>query len=311
MTIQPFDPADPGVQAILGAVWNAACGPALAVTPRLVAYNGQPVAVIAQRGCLELAYGQVQGFVLASAVPGASVLGNGWIDALAVVPEQRGRGLGSHLLQWAEAWLLAHGCSHVQLGGSLHPWTAGLPLELNTRPFFMQRGYTGNDYVWDVAHHLTAWRRHEHAAASADVRPLESGQEHELLDFLHLAFPGRWEWECTEFFRIGGRRSDCLVLRTALGIEGFCWVTLEDSLRPIDRFYPDALPRPWGQLGPLGVSSAARGKGYGAALLDAGLEYLQARGVDGCVIDWTGLLEFYGKWGFRPFREYAVLQKEW
>jgi predicted N-acetyltransferase YhbS len=69
------------------------------------------------------------------------------------------------------------------------------------------------------------------------------------------------------------------------------------------------LPKPWGQLGPIGVSKDVRGKGYGGALLDAGLGYLRDQGVRGCVIDWTDLVDFYGKFGFKPYREYAILGK--
>jgi predicted N-acetyltransferase YhbS len=33
-------------------------------------------------------------------------------------------------------------------------------------------------------------------------------------------------------------------------------------------------------------------------------------GVRGCVVDWTGLLDFYGKFGFKPFRQYQILEKD-
>ncbi|MCX7840762.1 MAG: GNAT family N-acetyltransferase, partial [Anaerolineae bacterium] len=109
--------------------------------------------------------------------------------------------------------------------------------------------------------------------------------------------------------REGGRFSDYIVLQTARGIEGTARLTFEDSERPIERYYPHRLPRPWGQLGSIGVSRDARGKGYGSALLDAGLRYLRARGVRGCIIDWTNLVEWYGKFGFTPHRWYVVLVK--
>jgi predicted N-acetyltransferase YhbS len=93
-------------------------------------------------------------------------------------------------------------------------------------------------------------------------------------------------------------------------VAGFCQVVFEDSAQPLGRYYMQELPRPWGQLGPIGIGQERRGRGYGAALLDAGLRYLLERGVDGCVIDWTGLLDFYGKFGFQPYRQYAVLVKQ-
>jgi predicted N-acetyltransferase YhbS len=85
---------------------------------------------------------------------------------------------------------------------------------------------------------------------------------------------------------------------------------LEDSAWPIERHYMHRLPRPWGQLGPIGVSRDCRGKGYGTTLLDAGLRCLRDHGVRGCVIDWTGLLEFYARFGFEPYRKYVILLKQ-
>jgi predicted N-acetyltransferase YhbS len=57
------------------------------------------------------------------------------------------------------------------------------------------------------------------------------------------------------------------------------------------------------------VSQERRGSGYGGALLDTGLSRLRDAGVAGCVIDWTTLLDFYGKFGFKPFRQYEMLAK--
>ena len=55
--------------------------------------------------------------------------------------------------------------------------------------------------------------------------------------------------------------------------------------------------------------AALRGQGYGSVLLDAGLRRLHDNGVNGCVIDWTGLLDFYGRFGFQPLRAYYQLAK--
>ncbi len=50
-------------------------------------------------------------------------------------------------------------------------------------------------------------------------------------------------------------------------------------------------------------------EGFGGALLDAALRHLSDRRVRGCVIDWTGLVDFYAKFGFKPYRQYVVLIK--
>ena len=59
----------------------------------------------------------------------------------------------------------------------------------------------------------------------------------------------------------------------------------------------------------IGVSADRRGHGYGAALLDAGLRRLHDNGINGCVIDWTGLVDFYARFGFERYRSYTMLAR--
>jgi predicted N-acetyltransferase YhbS len=92
-------------------------------------------------------------------------------------------------------------------------------------------------------------------------------------------------------------------------VQGFCRLTLSDSERPIERFYPQRLPQPWGQYGPLGLSKGVRRQGLGGYLIDAAACHMQSLGVDGCVIDWTSLVELYGKFGFKVYNQYISLFK--
>lgn len=298
----------------IATIWNDACGNALSITPRFVEYNTHPPTGVIPAGKLAIVNNQPVGFVLASALPNdppTSPPQVGWIDALAVLGNHQKHGIGTELLTWAEDWLRAQGCTRFRLGGSLHPFTPGYPTELGNADFFLKRGYVerpGNAHVWDVARDLADYA---HAAYSitALLRPARPGDETALADFFAREFPGRWRYEFQEFLRERGRLSDYVLLCTERGIDGFARLTFEHSERPLDRFYMHRLPRPWGQLGPIGVSQDVRGKGYGGALLDAGLRYLREQGVRGCVIDWTDLVDFYGKFGFKPYREYAILGK--
>lgn len=315
----PLDPADSGHIAAVAAIWNAACGPELAITERVVRYNLHPSTGSVQAGRMALADGRPVGFVLASALPApgdptVSPPGVGWVDAIAVVPQYQHQGLGTALLAWAEEWLAGQGCKFFLLGGNLRPFAPGLPVELGTEPFFRDRGYRphpGHGYTWDVARTLRDYTPPASAAraAGAEIRPAATGDEAVLLAFLRRAFPGRWRYEYEEFLREGGCISDYMLLWIGADVAGFCQLTFEDSLRPLHRYFMYRLPRPWGQLGPIGVSEELRGRGYGAALLNAGLCRLQAQEVNGCVIDWTNLLEFYGKFGFTPYRQYVMLGK--
>ncbi len=318
MQLQPLDPAKPAHLSAVVSIWNAACGRDLAITPRLAAYNLQPAMAEIQAGCIAVDRVTAVGFALCSALPGdpvASPTEIGWMDALAVLPQTRGRGIGSRLLVWAEDWLRERRCTRVRLGGSLRPFVAGYPVELGNAGFFRRRGFearAGGESVWDVArdldeYELETFRRNDSRAPV--IRPAQNGDAKALLEFLHREFPGRWRFKFESYLRDGGRLSDWMVLLTERGVDGFARLTFEDSLQPMERFYPQRLARPWGQLGPVGVSEDRRGRGYGSALLDASLRHLRERGVRGCVIDWTSLLEFYARFGFKPYRQYAVFLK--
>jgi GNAT superfamily N-acetyltransferase len=281
-------------------------------------YNTHPSPGARQAGRLALIGERPVGFILATEFthgdPRVSHADMGWIDAVAVAPSHAGRGIGSQLLEWAEGWLAAASCTRWRLGGSLRPFAPGLPSGLPAEGFFRRRGYAnrpGGATVWDVARDLRDYQ------PPASMRPLRRGEVRAarpddapgLVEFFGRAFPGRWAYEYDLFIANGGRISDLTVLALDGRIEGFSWLTFEDSLRSLDRVFMNRLPHPWGHLGPIGVSADVRGGGFGGALLDAGLRRLRDGGVAGCVIDWTDLLEFYGKFGFTPFRQYEMLAK--
>jgi predicted N-acetyltransferase YhbS len=304
MLLQPLQLTD---VARCVEIWNAACGPDLAVNTRFFDFNLRHTPGVMQTGQVAVEGDEAIGFVLASIdldQPGRPA----WIDAIAVTPAHQRQGAGGSLLAWAEASLIDRGAHRLHLGGSLRPFTPGLPIELGTRAFFATRNYAGDDRDWDVARRLIDYQP-LNVPVEAELRPGRSGDETALRAFFQREFPGRWHFEFEEFLREGGRLSDYMLLITPRGVDGFCRMTLEDSERPIERFFMHRLPRPWGQAGPLGVSADARGKNYGLAVVDAALCHLQSRGIDGCVIDWTSLTEFYARFGFAPYREYAMLSK--
>lgn len=311
-TLTPFE-RNPETCRQIAEVWNAAAGEDLAFRPEFAAFNTQPMPGLAQSGRLTWVDGRLAGVVLASVVVEEGPFkGEAWLDLLAVAPGEQRRGIGSALLAWAESWLAEQGGRNVHVGGSLNPFAAGLPVELGTQNFFLMRGYVVDEqpFEWDVARSLKDYQTlYPEPLPGADLRPLQPGEEYELIAFLQREFPGRWLYEVEQFFRIGGRAGDFMVLRTDIGVDGFCWMTFADSARPLDRFYMHGLPHPWGQMGPLGVGAGCRGRGYGGALIDAAACHLQSRGVDGSLIDWTSLLDLYGKFGYQPYRQYQMLSK--
>jgi GNAT superfamily N-acetyltransferase len=324
----PLNPADPSHIRALAEIWNVACGPDLPITEHLAAFNLRAAPGLTQAGWLLVDDNWAQGVVLASYLDGYPLLASpaaGWIDALAVAPAAQRQGHGARLLHTAEAWLHAGGRTHITLGGSLRPFAPALPTELDTAPFFHRHGYTSppshqatlvatpspsHPLIYDLSANLSVYQPPPPPPPPAAARPAAPRDRAALLAFLAREFPGRWHYEAELFLdHDAGRLADFMLLWTERGLDGACLLTFEDSTRPIARYYPYPLPRPWGQLGSIGVSASLRGQGYGSLLLDASLRRLHATGVNGCVIDWTNLLTFYGRFGFTPLRTYTPLTR--
>jgi predicted N-acetyltransferase YhbS len=298
---RPFERSD---IAAATDVWNMACGESLCITHDLFEYNTRPTPGVAQMGRVAVLDGKTVGTVLASVAQR-----RGWVDVIAIAPQAQRQGIGAGLLDWACGWLREQGCEEVRLGSSLRPFVPGLPAELMTLAFFIKQGWTHNGEEWDLACNLAEQRYALPDDADYRCRPAEPGDLTDFHDFLGRNFPGRWHWEFNEFLREEGRLTDYMLLHAQGRVHGFCRVTLADSERPIDRYYMHDLPKPWGQLGTVGVSEEMRGRGFGRAVVVAALQRLQTLGVRGCVIDWTDLLDFYAKFGFKPLRQYHMLSK--
>lgn len=299
-----FDPSDPDHHDDLADIWNDALGPRLAIRPHFVAYNTQPAAGAQSAGQWRHEDGVRVGAALVSVKDQ-----EGWIDALVVRPEAQRRGHGSALLAWAETWLRAAGAGMIQVGAGLRPFVPGVPVESASLGFFVKRGYTAGPHLWDVARSLAEWAPPP-VPAGLHVAPASSADLPVLDAFLAREFPGRWRFEFQEFKRERGWAHDYVLTWRGGQLAGFCRLTLDpDSERPIDRYYPHGLPQPWGQLGPIGVAGGVRGGGVGRVTLEGGLSELYRRGVHGVVIDWTNLVDFYAKVGFKRWREYVSVAR--
>lgn len=256
----------------------------------------------------------------------------GWIQVLLIDRRYRHQGLGSKLLAHAEHALVLNGAKKIVLGGDPWHYFPAVPADdVTVFNWFQKRGYQAGKTYYDLlCHehrmpiiHAHTWMSfaspslkdrsayHEPSAAHPTYRLLQFDEKDRFLAFMHQTFPGRWAYEAYHYFLKGGKGREILIVEKEGRIVGFC--RLHDDQSPFiaqNVYWAPLFPNiRVGGVGPLGLEPNTRGAGYGLAMVRAALEELFLRGLEYVVIDWTELLEFYGRLGCRTWKRYVYYEK--
>lgn len=236
----------------------------------------------------------------------------GWIQVILVDHEHRNQGIGSKLLTYAEAALKKSGVSQILLGRDPWHYFPGIPNKSkDVARWFEVRGYEsyGNE------HDLFASYDHINVVSFPSIKNgrisiLEKKDKEKFLAFLRRCFPGRWEYEAIHYFRMGGTGREFIVLKRNNEILGFARINDEKSPFIAQNVYwAPLLNEELGGIGPLGIDSNERKRGYGLAIVEAAVAHLRSRKINNIVIDWTGLVDFYNKLGYDIWKSYLSYKK--
>lgn len=301
--------------------WNRNLQETFPMSGRLWEQNISPTYGFLPEGSwVALADGEIVGLIANKYIPlkmgEADLATTGWVNSLLVDQDYRGRGIGSELYQRTEALFSSKGVRRISLGAELGHFFPGVPVESSELAnFVLKHGFTGGAAVCD----LTCKRRN-FLTPTEEVRPevareieifLAAEQDYpEAQEFYLKYFPGRWEYEFRQAWADGVL--DGLVLLKVKGVvKGFAKIYDAQSkyIGP-NIYWGELLARPYGGLGPIGVARDERGKGLGMELLYRSLLLLWERDVQEICIDFTNLVDFYGKLGFKPWKEYLRYVKE-
>ncbi|CAN7749187.1 GNAT family N-acetyltransferase [Paenibacillus sp. LjRoot56] len=239
-------------------------------------------------------------------------LGVGYISMLLVDSRYRNLGIGGTLLKMAEKSLNDVGMSSIALGGDSGHFFPGIPSQyVGMKRWFENRGFNQRGITYDLLGDFRSKLIVEEVVGS-EVTLSVAGEadREELLAFMHVSFPGRWEETTHRYFASGGTGREFVLLRKSNTIIGFCRINDESS--PIlagNQFWSPCFQEPCGGIGPLGIAAPYRGYGYGKAILLAGMRVLQERNHHLMVIDWTTEVDFYTKVGFSIWITYNLYAK--
>lgn len=225
------------------------------------------------------------------------------------------------ILAEAEATLRSAGIVRVVFGADSRHFFPGCPKDW---PYLEDRlrewGYSGTDEGVDLECDLGTYAPPAGCLApitptesfmpSIVARPCQSADLPALRAFFAAEFPGRWEHDVLMKWNLEGPET-VVGLFDGEMVVGFALIQMQGCRLPIGgAVWEKSLGPNWGSLGPIGISESVRGQGLGDALLAAGLVELQKRGARRTIIDWTTLVDFYGRHGFQVTRRYAMLAKD-
>ncbi|MBU0927746.1 MAG: GNAT family N-acetyltransferase [Spirochaetes bacterium] len=312
----------------LASLWNASAGREFPLDRRLL--TQQLTMDTDPRRCLAFAEpdGSLAAAILAkrAARPGASgeTPPVGYISFLAVAPARRRRGLGTALADEAGAWLASTGAARIRVGSDHYHLLPGRPVEAGEGydalgAFLRARGFRDEGAEYDLVSDLSAGGgrpvdgRRSRVDPRYTFRPYRPGEREAVVAFMRGNFPGRWAQEIEEALDAGMRPSDLfLAVDSEDGaVVGFSRVY--DGSSPVlgpGVYWRGIMGEAPGGLGPIGVDASRRGAGIGLGLLQRCVDELRSRGVGIMVIDWTDLIDFYGKIGFKVWKRYEAMSAE-
>ena len=242
--------------------------------------------------------GRVAGYADFEVRPAGRLMADGYVH-----PELKGRGIGSTILRITEE-------------------EARKRMEEIDGRVYLQNATTADAASLYEPHGYSTVRRFRRLAIDLDVqpaipelpgvvlRPLQPGEERDVHALLEHAFAEHWEHHAREFDEYAREtfaRDDfdptlCVVAEadgTRTGASLNWWKEVGD----------------WGWIGTVGVLSAARGRGIGAALVLASFAEFWRRGERRVALgvdaqNETGALRLYERLGMRTLWEAPIWQKE-
>lgn len=240
-----------------------------------------------------------------------------YINSLCVDIGYRGRGIGTKLLAGAEEELQGRGAEKIYFGADHFHFFPGVPMEAKgLEDFISKRGYETSKAQYDMICDLTAGyidsllKPLSTEDGNVSICVMKPEYREELFSFLKRSFGGRWYGEIIRHYSMGMEDRDLVVIKNGNEIAGFCHIydCKSKTLGP-GIYWRKLLGQNFGGLGPLGISKDIRGRGLGLELLKKSILLLKEREVHNMVIDWTTLVEFYGKLGFVPWKMYKDTEK--
>ena len=223
----------------------------------------------------------------------------GQITLVLVNSKYQKQGIGTALLNEAKKCLKENGVKTIFVGcGTGSYFWPGVPTNLlSAVNFFKKNGLkedeTNLDMVGNLGNYQTPKEVSENVSSlNLQFEILKEEDRKDLIEFEKLSFPNWIKFfEDTPKDKVYLVKLDNKIFGSVIliGSDGFVWSKLLDNP---------------GGFGALGVANEYRGKGIGLAFAAKATEVLKERGIKNSFLGWTYLDKWYGKLGYKVWREY-------
>ena len=240
-----------------------------------------------------------------------------FISLIYVSREYRKKGIGSKLLEAFEKYVIDRNIKKIMLVSDIDCFFPGIPNDFDnlTDVFFRKRGYNVSYYTHDLVKNLTIddkimYNRYANDnTLDYEFRYCTKDDEKIVKEFFKECFYGRWYYEVIEYFNFNEFSEEYLIALDGNKVIGF----LRLNKQRIDKISYNIM---WSNrfeklmgIGPLGVNPNYRKQGIATRLLLKGLNDGYTDGFTHAMIDWTGLVAYYQKFGFETWKCYQYSSK--
>lgn len=260
---------------------------------------------------------KVVGFVISKLYDNNPVMSKytdkGWISLLYVSRNYRKQGIGSKLLELAEDKFRKKNVKGILFGSDYNNFFPGIPNDFDnlTEGFLSKRGYNCGRYTHDLLKDLNnVDDLKEFDLSSYNLKYASFNDKEKVLDFFKKCFYGRWYYEALEYFNDGDIQGEYLICLEDDKVVGFLRLN-KNKIKKIS--YNENWNKRFDTLvgvGPLGVDPDYRKNGIAKALIFKGLIDSHNEGIKNAMIDWTGLMAIYQKYGFEVWKCYQYASKD-
>lgn len=236
---------------------------------------------------------------------------NGFISLFYVSRYYRKQGIGSKLLSLCEESLRKLNVKKISIGSDIDCFFPGIPNDFDnlTDVFVRKRGYQANYYTHDLVCKLSKKELTNNEIQGVTFRYCTSDDKEIVLEFFKKNFYGRWYYEAIEYFDDNDIKEEYLIAIKDNVVIGFLRINkmlinkISYNIMWANRFEKLA------GFGPLGVALEHRKNGIGSTLLNIGLAHCYNESYSDVLIDWTGLVAYYQKYGFQVWKCYLYASK--